>query len=544
MRKYHKKLVMEMLESLTSANKVARETLKKEDTDQIINILADEQGVIQQISSFLSSFPQVPKEVLTDLEEYNKLLFTASQDINGESLKKVGTALTQLKKKIKTQVVAERIEMVFLPYNASMSDSLESIWLAAHQDPNCDVYIMPIPYYDKDSQGNFAKEQYHLDYYKGDVPVVSYHNYDLEARHPDVIFIHNPYDDKNYVTSVASEFYSEKLKKYTEKLVYVPYFTAFGDVAEHFVAPPGVFHADLVFVDSESVKEDYQRGLKNIYQLDKKRTDGKIIASGSPKLDKVINSKPEDFTLPAEWESLITAADGTRKKVVLYNTSLTALLKHSDTYILKLKEVLRYFKERDDVVLWWRPHPLTDGTCQSMRPRLLEEYNRILAQYKVDCFGILDESHDLHRAIALSDMYYGDHSSVATLYAMQDKLIVMQLPEVVDMSGEVEDVYQFSEEWEKLLKSTHFESLFSGWIAAVSEKNRIWNGAQYGESINVGFSLSYYLDIIFKKADKNRLENLAALFNFKNQYFEKMGHHREGKNGLTIYHHVKGEVMK
>ena len=36
---------------------------------------------------------------------------------------------------------------VFLPYKASMWTSLESIWKAANRDPNCDNYVVPIPYY-------------------------------------------------------------------------------------------------------------------------------------------------------------------------------------------------------------------------------------------------------------------------------------------------------------------------------------------------------------------------------------------------------------
>ncbi|MCM1237294.1 MAG: hypothetical protein NC489_45075 [Ruminococcus flavefaciens] len=43
-------------------------------------------------------------------------------------------------------------------------------------------------------------------------------------RKPDIIYFHNPYDNWNLVTSVGPRFYSSNLKKYTEKLVYIPYF--------------------------------------------------------------------------------------------------------------------------------------------------------------------------------------------------------------------------------------------------------------------------------------------------------------------------------
>ena len=41
--------------------------------------------------------------------------------------------------------------------------------------------------------------------------------YDIEKRRPDVIYIHNPYDKGNFVTSVHPAFYSDELKKYVKK---------------------------------------------------------------------------------------------------------------------------------------------------------------------------------------------------------------------------------------------------------------------------------------------------------------------------------------
>lgn len=35
----------------------------------------------------------------------------------------------------------------FFPYKASMWDSLESVYLVAKEDSDCDVYCVPISYY-------------------------------------------------------------------------------------------------------------------------------------------------------------------------------------------------------------------------------------------------------------------------------------------------------------------------------------------------------------------------------------------------------------
>ena len=89
------------------------------------------------------------------------------------------------------------------------------------------------------------------------VPITKYDEYDFEGRRPDMIYIHNPYDNNNYVTSVHPFFYSGNLKKFTDKLVYIPYFVL-GEIdpenadavegIKHFCITQGVINADKVVV--------------------------------------------------------------------------------------------------------------------------------------------------------------------------------------------------------------------------------------------------------------------------------------------------------
>ena len=129
----------------------------------------------------------------------------------------------KIKSSIKNEIQT-RLEVVFLPYKASMWDSLESVWKAADADPNCDAYVIPIPYYDKKPDGSFGEMHHEFSQYPSDIPLLWYEDYDFEKRRPDMIYIHNPYDECNYVTSVHPFFYSKNLKKFTEKLIYIPYF--------------------------------------------------------------------------------------------------------------------------------------------------------------------------------------------------------------------------------------------------------------------------------------------------------------------------------
>jgi len=332
-------------------------------------------------------------------------------------------------------------EALFLPYKASMWDSLESIYLTAKEDPNWDALVMPIPYYDK-KNGQFTEMHWETDYPKN-ISLIDYRKYNIEERRPDIIFIHNPYDDCNIVTSVHPDFYSQKLRNLTDCLVYVPYFVGSGiGVQEHFCTLPACIFAHKVIVQTEQEREIYVSAYKEFAKKNKtlERFDqigDKFLALGSPKLDKAITAKKEDYEIPPEWEKLIN-----NKKVVFYNLSIGSLLentiedgKPSDKYFKKVKSVFNFFKNQKDYVLLWRPHPLLEGTIKSMRPWLEREYAEIVNEYKADGYGIYDDTVDLNRAIALSDMYYGDGSSVMKLFDVAGKPVARQFLQVPFICG-------------------------------------------------------------------------------------------------------------
>lgn len=109
-----------------------------------------------------------------------------------------------------------------------------------------------------------------------------------------MIFIHNPYDECNYVTSVHPYFYSKNLKRFTEKLVYIPYFILSEidpdnqqavEGIEHFCTVPAVVNADRVIVQSEDMKKVYVNVLtKETGENTRTYWEGKILGLGSRSL--------------------------------------------------------------------------------------------------------------------------------------------------------------------------------------------------------------------------------------------------------------------
>ncbi len=386
-------------------------------------------------------------EEVHELEHYCETVWQISEDIRSGNLsgtgkigKKLQKSIIKVSNRIKNRIPTTR-EVVFLPYKASMWDSLETLWKRASEDSDTIAVVVPIPYFDKNPDGSFRQVHYEGALFPKDVPVVSYQKYNIEERHPDAIYIHNPYDEANYVTSVHPDYYSSKLKEFTDELIYIPYFVL-GDIDpsnesavesySNLIVVSAVINAHKVIVQSEAWKQAYVNVLsKEIGERSRPYWENKIIGSGSPKLERVRNLKKEDFQIPLEWNKLITRPDGSRKKIVFYNTGISALLKENEKMLDKIIRVFETFKANtEDVVLLWRPHPLIQATLTSMRYDLWEQYKRVLDEYKSAGWGIYDDSPELDRAIAISDAYYGDDSSVVWLYRETGKPIMIQNVEV------------------------------------------------------------------------------------------------------------------
>lgn len=203
---------------------------------------------------------------------------------------------------------------------------------------------------------------------------------------------------------------------------------------KHFCMVPGVYNSDQTIVQSENMRKIYIDVLtEKIGQHTRPYWEKKILGLGSPKFDKVTNTKKEDIIIPEQWKKILYKSDGSMKKVILYNTSVNALLDKSEQMLKKIQNVIQVFETmQQNVVLLWRPHPLTKATIESMHPELYLEYEKLVEQYKTDGWGIYDDSPDLDRAITICDAYYGDGSSLVQLCQKAGKPVMIQDVEILE----------------------------------------------------------------------------------------------------------------
>lgn len=450
MRIAQKKQAEDFIKLLEEAHNEIKAAIEKKDISTARGLLADCQEGAVALGNLIEAAEGEGCSAIPLLESYCESLYLVHESLGqgqaanaAKIYKSLRQSLFRIESSIKNDIKARK-EIVFLPYKASMWDSLESVWKAAEEDPGCDAYVIPIPYYDKNPDGSFREMHYEGGEYPDYVPVVWYEDYDFESRRPDMIFIHNPYDECNIVTSVHPFFYSKNLKKFTDKLVYIPYFiigevspenkSALKDI-EKFCLVPGVVYADQVIVQSEDMRQAYVNVLTEFMDgqgRSRAYWEKKILGLGSPKVDKVLSTRKNDMEIPEEWMKVIRKPDGSWKKIIFYNTTVTALLKYSEQYMEKMRDVFRnFYEKRNEMTLLWRPHPLFFATIESMRVELGEEYREIVGKYQEGGWGIYDDSPNMERAIALSDAYYGDWSSVVHLYKMTGKPVMIQEPYII-----------------------------------------------------------------------------------------------------------------
>lgn len=195
--------------------------------------------------------------------------------------------------------------------------------------------------------------------------------YDLENDWPDIIYIHNPYDDNNLVTRVDSRYYSWNLKKYCEKLVYIPYYKWIDGSSSPILGDCSCF-VDYLILGSDNAASDCKKYLgesADILGVDEdnfeKSVSNKLLSIGSPYIDKIRRINKNNTPFPSEWDA--TKMNG--KKVFLYNLTLREIFKfHS---LGKVKRTLDFFKEnRDDIYVILSLHSLMRATLNSMIPIL------------------------------------------------------------------------------------------------------------------------------------------------------------------------------
>lgn len=426
MRIYLKKRIYDMLVSLAQAEEQLKHTIDSEENDPILQLLEDSQQAAIAIGNVIETCETENAQSIKLLEQYCELLWEYSQTISCKKRlfqihKKLRRIRIQLENIIRYDIPDDQLEIVFLPYKADMWTSLHTIWKAFSNDSICcNTYVVALPYFDI-GDSTHIKLMYEGNRFPDEVPIVDYQSYNLEKHHPDMIFIHNPYDDQNNLTRLPENYFSVNLNKNTELLVYSPYFTigTYQKGKQDFMfMAPGAMHCDFIIAQSQYVKLLFEN-----YGYPSK----KILAFGSPKIDIIVKNRDQKVEIPHEWKDKIK-----NRKVFLLNTHLSYFPKSfsnqssSGNYGMKFhQEILETFLDRNDCTLIWRPHPLLENMLSDRFPECMEFYKYLIGRISESSNGIIDRSGDYTTSFYCSHALLSTWSSLVNEYMVTGKPVLI-----------------------------------------------------------------------------------------------------------------------
>ena len=538
MRKRQFESAKEMIDLLSRAHESVYKVLSdssfgRDSLEAITNLLTGCQTIAINIGNLIEESEGEGFVTVKYLEDYCELVYSINEESQANSgndnpnkiYKKLNKMLLKIENSLKHDIPLRR-EAVFLPYKASMWDSLESVWEAADADPDCDAYVIPIPYFDKNPDGSVREEHYEADLFPENVPITHYSEYDFGQHHPDMIFIHNPYDYGNLVTTIHPFFYAENMKKVTDCLVYIPYFATSGGMSESRAWCPVYDYVDYIVIQHESYRKYYSPEIP----------EEKFLPLGSPKFDKVIQKCQNPPQLSPEWKQKISG-----KKVLFYNTSLSGMLDNTAQFLRKMQYVFEIFKEHPEFCLLWRPHPLFESTLYAMRPKCIEVYNALKQDFLKQEKWIYDDTPSVEDTIAICDGYIGDGgSSIVALFGVAGKRIF-----ILDNSI---NCFNSNTPWARLLYSKQSKNTENdiGISYALTEENvlyKLCGEYKYEKYMDICDSVMSYAygniyswnkkiiispcleqDIVIideeKHIDRIPLEQGGKAWQFSNSYFE------------------------
>nr|MCR4923726.1 LicD family protein [Lachnospiraceae bacterium] len=330
----------------------------------------------------------------------------------------------------------EKKDVLFLIAKAANWVFMKKEYEKYINDESFNVYVIPIPYYFRiNTMGVGDKVQYEGAALSELVEITGFDKYDFFGKNPDIVYFDTPYDSYDAHMIVYPMFYTDKLRVFAKKLIYVSCILVddYGEddgkakkMMEFCINTPGVARADQVIVQSENMRQRYIDSLTEWAGEDSREVwEKKVISGGVTKEELPEYPRVLDNELSEEWISALSDKDGKRKKVILFYVSISALIENKDNAIKKLREVFNTFREnQDSVILYYHPDNNIDRYLEQFDEKLFIEYRELIDTFISEDFGIYDDSEDDNFMVRLCDGFYGDNGTVM-YHCMRAKKPVM-----------------------------------------------------------------------------------------------------------------------
>lgn len=166
---------------------------------------------------------------------------------------------------LENTLASKRQRVLFLTWKSKYFDEYSRLYEREVTNPNNEVIVAAIPYVHKAVTmkiGNIITE---TQGYPDGIVLTPIETIDFNNTHFDRIYIQNPYDEYSDGTQVADAYLSKQISKYTDELIYVPFFrmNEFDEndlavrIMSYYLELPALVRADKIVLHGEWLKEHY-----------------------------------------------------------------------------------------------------------------------------------------------------------------------------------------------------------------------------------------------------------------------------------------------
>ena len=378
----------------------------------------------------------VTKEIIPTLEQYCENLFQLHShlmqtDTTSYYKKKYNTlreefesSFAQVKCSI-DRLILHRRTVALLPDNPRRWKELENLYCFYQNEPDTDVYVIPLPVFAKNPYGQINATGSDLrlnareNEYPANIPILSWDSIDIATSAFDVIVIQNPYDGENPYLTVPSSYYARELQKYTKCLVYLmpAGVKDFGkaDITDfyglkNYLAMPGAMYADKILIHSDKMKSIYIDFLTDFAGNDTRDIW----------LDKF--SLIHDFIKDSNQKSHIPSFQ--YEPTILYCIGEDEFAENTESALDKIKERIAVFQKYEDqvkLVVCTYPHHIDEwSACSKETLNLLMDIlnkHSDAKRFKVCHSGNID--------INEIDAYYGSPTPLVHTFSELHKPVMI-----------------------------------------------------------------------------------------------------------------------
>ncbi len=273
----------EMIKLIFGIHGQLKEIVARQGADAITPFLQMCQNAAVTIGNVLEGRFGSETEAVAALEQYRDKLQEVSCSWSSDSVEELNTYLQNAYDATEELFNTAPKEVLFLLGKVDWWDSISAYFFELNSDSSHNVNAIPIPYYYKDQKGTIGEamtDTASFEKVEGlKERLTDFDAYNPEKKHPDIIVIQYPYDGYSGSILIPQLIYSEELRKYTDKLVYVPFLNpdppeSENDVAyqalREFLEQPAVANADKVVVANKELRDCYVKILTDITGEDTK----------------------------------------------------------------------------------------------------------------------------------------------------------------------------------------------------------------------------------------------------------------------------------